>query len=155
MKDSCALLKNKLQRFLYLSWRERWLLLEAFVWLGLMRSAIILLPFRHIVGIFRLNEGKTTSSRGLSNNDQAISISWAIKAAAARTPWESVCLGQALAGMAMLRSRGLSGIIFLGIVRNATGQQTMSAHAWLSSGDIILTGGEGHENYTVISSFFW
>ena len=151
----CVSLTSDLNKLCSRTWLERRLLLEAFVWLGLMRAAILLLPFRFVVRIFRLHAGQPTESCTSDRSNLATPIGWAIRAAAARTPWESACLGQALAGMAMLRRRGISGIIFLGVAKDATVPQAMAAHAWLSSGDTILTGDGGHERYTVISSFFW
>ncbi|RII28231.1 MAG: hypothetical protein CXR30_13555 [Geobacter sp.] len=148
-------LSNDLNKFLSRSWLERRMLLEAFFWLGLMRAAIILVPFRHIVSIFGLSTGQPTATCAGNPDNLATIVGWAIKAAAARTPWESVCLGQALAGMAMLRRRRIPGTIFLGVAKDATVPETMTAHAWLSSGDTTLTGDYVQNKYSVISSFFW
>lgn len=80
-------------------------------------------------------------------------IGWAIQAAAARTPWESACLAQALTGMLMLSRRRGSATLYLGVAKDESGSDAMAAHAWLKCGDMILTGVSGYEAYSVISSF--
>ena len=63
----------RLTRFLSLSNRRRWLLLEASLWLGLARVAVLTLPFRWIMAA--LGQRPTTvematSSTNLSETQQ-------------------------------------------------------------------------------------
>jgi len=77
------------RKFSARSWQERWLFLEAFILLGVMRAAILLLPFRRITSLLGLAQGDTTA---LPAKDTAVDptvVGWAIQAAAARTHWES------------------------------------------------------------------
>lgn len=137
------------------SWREIGIAAEALLFLGVFRGAILLLPFRRITQIMGLTQNSTeqsaTSASG-SGPGPAV-IGWAIQAAAARTPWESACLAQALTGVAMLARRGIASTLFLGVARDGIGAEAMKAHAWLRCGDLILTGAGGMEQYTAISSF--
>jgi hypothetical protein len=67
------------------------------------------------------------------------------------TPWESQCLVQAIAAKMMLRRRGVPSTLYLGVTKDdATG---LSAHAWVRSGDVVLTGAAGRERFTVIATF--
>jgi hypothetical protein len=67
-------------------------------------------------------------------------IGWAVQAAAARLPWHSTCLMEALAGAALLRRHSLPGTLSLGVGRGAASDEAILAHAWLRSGELVLTG---------------
>lgn len=136
------------------SWRERRLLPEALLWLGVMRLAVLLVPFQRSVAFLGLTQ--VGSSFSLPNPEQtsaAAAIGWAVRGMAARTPWESSCLTQALAGMVMLQRRRVPALLFLGVAKDVTASGNLAAHAWLKCGDAVVTGEGGHDRFAVISSF--
>lgn len=59
---------------------------------------------------------------------------------AARVPWRSDCLVQALAGQRWLARQGIASEIVVGTAKGADG--TFDAHAWLRQGDRIVLGGD-------------
>ena len=129
------------------------MLLEAASWLGLMRLAILLLPFRRLAALLRLSPGEDGLAPKPVEVDLARSIGWAVRVVAGRTPWQSACLVQALAGMVMLRRRGIGGTLYLGVAKEPDLPETLAAHAWLRCGAVVLTGANGYERYTVLSAF--
>jgi len=129
------------------------LFFEAYVLLGVMRAAILLLPFRKITKMMGLVQGEQSAVSESIPPCSTETISWAIQAAAARTPWESACLVQALTGMAMMSRRGINATLYLGVAKDESGAEAMLAHAWLRCGTIILTGFGGAERFSAISSF--
>jgi hypothetical protein len=135
------------------SWSERALLLEAFVWLGVMRAAMRRMPFRRIAARLGLTPVETFEIPQASKIHQATRIGWAVRVAASRTPWQSTCLVQALAGIAMLRRRKIAGVLYLGIAKDAVASQPLAAHAWLGCGDVILTGERERERFSMVSCF--
>ena len=74
-------------------------------------------------------------------------LSWAIGAAAARVPWRSDCLLQAMAADRWLRRYGMQPKFFVGVQKDAGGQ--LEAHAWLRCGDVIVTGANSR-NFTTL-----
>jgi hypothetical protein len=135
------------------SWREIGLAVEALLLLGVFRAAILLLPFRRITAMMGLVQGEPGRFSGGASVASVEQFSWAIQAASKRTPWESACLVQALAGQVMLSRRRMSATLYLGVAKDASGSEAMVAHAWLQCGDRIVTGGSGMERYAAISSF--
>jgi hypothetical protein len=135
------------------SWSERALLLEAFICLGVMRAAIGRMPFRCIAVRLGLTQVETCEVRKTSEVCQVTRIGWAVRVAAARTPWQSTCLVQALAGMALLRRRNIAGALYLGVAKDASAPELLVAHAWLRCGDVILTGESERKRYSVVSCF--
>ncbi|HZD11211.1 MAG TPA: lasso peptide biosynthesis B2 protein [Candidatus Binatia bacterium] len=133
-----------------LSWAERRLLLEAFLWLGAARFCLLIIPFRRIAPLLGAHMAQTGDDVSLETARLAQRVGWAVSAAARRTPWESACLAQAIGAKAMLRRRQIDSTLYLGVARDE--KQALTAHAWLRCGSAIVTGGD-HSSYTVISSF--
>ena len=127
--------------------------LEAFILLGVMRAAILLLHFRKITSLLGLKQGETSALPAADPAVDPAAIGWSIQAAAARTHWESACLAQALTGMVMLSRRGINATLYLGVARDENDPGAMAAHAWLRCGELILTGAGGVERFSAISSF--
>lgn len=78
-------------------------------------------------------------------------VRWAVVAARARLPWRSSCLCAALAAARMLRRRNLPATLYLGVAREEG--EALRAHAWLRSGELIVTGEPGMEDFAVIAGF--
>ena len=66
-------------------------------------------------------------------------VAFAIRAMAARVPWRSDCLIQALAAQHWLASRGIGSTIHLGV---RPSEAPIDAHAWLKVGDRVVLGGD-------------
>lgn len=138
--------------FLALPNPKRWLLLEAILWLGLARAAVVLFPFRWIMAGLGQSIGIAASTTQLVCNSKLQGVAWAIGVASWRTPWQSNCLAQALAGQIMLRRRGIASTLYLGVMKEKP--DALAAHAWLHSQAIIVTGNHQLERYVVVASFF-
>lgn len=137
-------------RFLSLSMAERHLLIEAIGWLLMLRIATLTLPYRRVASLLRLTPSGAEDGPPASSPD-CVSVGWAVRAAACRTPWLSTCLAQSLAGYAILRRRRVPSVVYLGVAKDAGGK--LIAHSWLRCGDRIVTGGDDHRRYSVIARY--
>lgn len=131
---------------------ERRLLLDAVVWLALMRAAILCVPFRRITRWLHLQEGVVESELSNEEYTRAVEIARMIALGSARTPWLCTCLTQTLAGMVLLRRHGLTGTLYLGVTHE---KGAIAAHSWLSCGSRILIGDTGDMRYAPIARFTW
>jgi len=134
-----------------LSWADRGLLLEAVWWLGLARLALLIVPFRWIAPYLGRQKAETGPDLGAHPEEEVLRIGWAVRATARRTPWESTCLAQAIAANRLLRRRGISSTLYLGMAKDE--RDEWQAHAWLRCGPHVLTGGPGHERFAVVTTF--
>ncbi len=151
----CVSLSDLVSKIRRHPWYELCLLPEALILLAVMRLMVLLVPFQRIASLLGLSPAPLLKPL-VSPSQQlkvADSVGWAIRAMASRTPWESACLTQALAGMVMLQRRKIPALLFLGVAKSSAGPEKTAAHAWLTCGDAIITGGGDHEKYVVISSF--
>jgi hypothetical protein len=74
-------------------------------------------------------------------------LSWAISAAAAKLPWRSDCVLQAMAADRWLRQCGMQPKFFVGVAKDAGGN--LGAHAWLQCDGVTVTGANG-QNFTCL-----
>ncbi len=126
-----------------LSLREGLLLLEAVGWLLLSHAAIFLIKFQ------RITKWMETKARTASGNSAAMSdVSWAMRVIVPRTPWRNGCLVQTLATAIMLRQRGVSSTLYLGVAKDSS---NLMAHSWLSCGNAVMIGERRH--FHTISTF--
>jgi len=135
--------------------RDRRLLLEAVLWLACARITILTVPFRWTTRLLAMKpSGETEPTQAFVTSPAfAPRARWALKVAAARTPWKSNCLTKAVAGAGMLRLRQIASTLALGVAKSTSERGGMRAHAWLRCGGIIVTGGAGHKQYNVIATF--
>ncbi|MCF6206536.1 MAG: lasso peptide biosynthesis B2 protein [Sulfurovum sp.] len=147
---------RKFKKFTQLSTEEKKLFFEAYVTLGKMRAAILTVSFKRLT---RSLEHKPKQEEVMFLNEAQMQtakmVGRAITRAATYTPWESACLAQSLTAQKMLQKRGIPGVFYLGVAKDAESKEKMKAHAWSQCGKSIITGGGGHEVFTVVSVFGW
>lgn len=107
--------------------------IEAVVRLGLARLRILATPARCL-------ETRAVSGRLVDQRDPRLigRVGTAIVRAAARVPWRSDCLVQALAAQSWLAAHGVSSRLHVGVAPAAT----ISPHAWLTCQGEVVVGGD-------------
>ncbi len=133
------------------AYRDRGILLEALFWLGIARLVVLIIPFRWVEPYLGERMVESAPDQVPENPQQVRRIAWAVNRVSAYTPWQSKCLVQALAAKRMLHSRKVVSTLYLGVTR--LGEKKLEAHAWLRCGPLYLTGGRGHEHFTVVAMF--
>ena len=146
---------RKIIKFFKLNGQERKLLIEALYFLFVSQLMIKLVPFRKISKILGKPEKEEYIVAKKEDNPEVCreleQISKIIRLAANGIFWDSKCLARAIAAKRLLKRRKISSTVFLGIVDGE--EKKLLAHAWISSGGIIITGEKGIENYRVITIF--
>ena len=147
---------RKIKLFWRLPIKEKMLFVEAFFLLGLMRLLITTVSFKRLTRSLR--QSSTDVELSPLNDNQAtvaVQVGEIIGRAANNTPWESVCLTQALAAQRMLKKRGIPGVFYLGVMKDKENDKNVRGHAWSQCDETIITGAKEHEDYTVISVYRW
>ena len=124
--------------------------LYAYFYTGVFRMYILFVPFNKLRK--RMGKHKKESAEKETRDVYKIAshISWVVTLISSKTPWESKCLVQALTAQRMLKSKGISTTIYLGVRKEGN---EMKAHAWLRCGEYYVTGGAIREQYTVVAKF--
>ena len=130
------------------------LFFEAWTCLAAARLAVVTLPFRKIAPYMGIQvDDLSFQPRPEAKDEKLHSIRCAINRAAARSPWRTKCLEQAIAARTMLQRRGEQSTIFLGVAPTSKQQKSIAAHAWLMCNGEIVTGKKGVCDFTVIGKF--
>lgn len=135
-------------RWQRLAWRDRLLLGEALVTVGLARLAIVLLPFRHVASISATRPTRPPPSDA---REQITRARWAIRAVARRMPFRTMCLEQGLSARVILHRRGVPTTLYYGVMKGPEGQ--LMAHLWVRSDAIDVIGTEELERFTLLATF--
>jgi hypothetical protein len=149
MAKALSASSNSWRRAIDLSWPDRLLLAEAFLRLGVVRLAILALPFRVIAARLGELQAETATHDDPSASDDVQRVRWAILAASRRAPWRCKCLEQGIAAKRMLHARRVESTLYLGVARG----EGIEAHAWLRCGSVFVTGGDGSGRFAVVSTF--
>lgn len=140
----------KLQVYRAMQPKQRRLLKEAYLFLAWGRL-LKGLPFAKIAPRLGAHM-EETSDEPLDHKElQVQMISLAIRKMSKYTFWESQCLVQAIAAMYMLHRRKIDCTLYLGMAKEKQGD--LAAHAWLRSGNMIVTGEEVMDQFTVVAYF--
>jgi len=106
---------------------------------------------RHAPCAMRLPPGRRRQSK---------QIGTAVRRASRNVPWKTRCFVEAIAAKRMLKRRNIPCNVYLGlkkieIIENGEHMEDLDAHAWVVSGDFVVTGGQGVKlkQYTVVSTF--
>jgi len=144
-------LNKKVKKFIQLSWKEKKYITEAFFLTGLFRFAILFIPFNKLASFAGIYNEESFEQINAFENINVKKIGWSISVASKYTPWESKCLVQALTAQSMLKKRNISGTLYLGVAKDK--KNNPIAHAWIRSGDIIVTGGSVCNCFTTVAKF--
>lgn len=143
-----------MRRFFNLPWSRKALVAEAVTWLALARLALVFVPFRSLAARFgTVAPGGTPGGPTLSDpqRDTAREVSWAVTRAARYTPFEAVCLPQAIAAKAMLSRRHIGSVMHFGVAKKQ--DAPLDAHAWLDAGGVEVTGYPVGEGFVEVARF--
>lgn len=130
------------------SWRFRLLVAEAIIRLVTARFLVRHVPFRHWRG-FLGQMGADVSQIGLRQVEIGVLVK-AIERADARLPFACKCLPRAMALHAMMRRRGISGELVIGVLESARRGSIEDLHAWVETGGEILIGDVGERFHPIV-----
>jgi hypothetical protein len=139
-------LRRKLGHFLAMTHRQRLLVLEAVLWLGLARLALLTVPFARVAPWLQ-----RAPDAACPVPATVLAVRRAVTVAARNVPWSAVCLPQAMAAKAMLARRGHGSALHLGAGPAVGG--SLTAHAWLVAGGEIVVGEAGVAEVTPLARF--
>lgn len=141
---------KRINKFLFkISIKEKLLFVEAFFLTGLMRAKILKVPFNKLKKELGTYNTESVEDVVLDDYKIAKTVRDVVVTISKFTPWESLCLVQAMTVQRMLKKRGISTTIYLGVNKE---NKNMVAHAWIRCGQMFVTGGDG-SGYATVAKF--
>jgi|GEM_PF-111338 len=145
---------QKLLNYFKLSNQKKFLFIEAFISISISRFLIIFFAFKTIAKKLGSHQQESPLEIDPTMQLKAIEIEKVIKKVSLYTPFRSLCFEQALCCKIMLKRRNIPSTIYFGLAKKSSGDSSrLKAHAWLRSGQHILTGKRGKNNFKVVSFF--
>lgn len=148
--QTLSVLARKTKTFLKIDNELRTDFIKAFFYTGFYRAFILFVPFNKLRKRMGKHKEESSQIEDMEVYKTAKHISWVVTLIATKTPWESKCLVQALTAQKMLKCKGISTTIYLGVRKSGN---EMKAHAWLRCGEYYVTGGTIRNQYTVVAKF--
>jgi len=122
--------------------------LEAWLYLCFAKLLIIFFPFKRIASF--IGKSQVESSKEINTGKIIKDIEIAIIRGAKYVFFSSKCYDQALAATFMLKRRKVSSTIYFGLYKDG---EKLFAHAWVRSGEKIVSGRVGYERFTPVAWF--
>lgn len=137
--------------FLRLPLHHKALLLEATLWLLLVRP-VVGLHIKYWTRLLGAQQAETPAEDDSRHRRAVQEVAWSLRNVSPHVFWRADCLPQALAAWLMLRRRGVPCTLYLG-AQFTPDRAALRAHAWVRAGSVIVTGAQGHQQFSVVSAF--
>jgi hypothetical protein len=151
MTISLSVLIRKSKSFVRINWRDKILFFQAFFFSGIVRIAILFIPFRVVKKFLGTPKKESSYDIKIEEFIKVKKIAWAVNEASKYTPWEGKCLVKAITAQRMLKGYKIYTTIYLGIYKDE--KNNMKAHAWLRSGSVFVTGGFEKDDFKEVAKF--
>lgn len=149
-----AVLIRKLQAIRRLSAFSIFWLPFILVTLGFARAAILALTFKRLSPVLgtKLDSLSATTKISARQYKRAVQISKAVQMVARNVPWVANCFPQAIAARILLGVYRIPYVLFFGLRRDRRTQELL-AHAWVVSGELVVTGSMAEETFTPVALY--
>ena len=145
--------RSDIRKFFCLSFAERVSFFEALVLLYFYKVLVVIFPIKWLMrwSSFTFRAVKSDPETVSTKEYQIIqSVSDGIQRAGRLTCWKkSICLINAFAAVAMLRRRGISSNVVLGVAKE---EEKLIAHAWVEYGGLGVVGLEIAKDYSPLAT---
>jgi hypothetical protein len=141
------MMRERAGKFARLSRAEKVRLVEAFIWLSMVKIGLFLLPFK---SMRRLIETRLRPESGKGDAAYIDQVVWAVQTASHYVPTGATCLTQALTVQMLLGRRGYPTQLHIGVTQDDSGQ--LKGHAWVEREGQVLIGGTELAGFTKLFS---
>jgi hypothetical protein len=132
--------------------RIEWLLfLKAIFWTGIARILIVFFKLKQFSFILGRHMAESVHTNSEKNIKTLSSVGLAIRRASRLVPWRCKCYEQGIAAKIILRKYGIETTFYYGVTKDK--DKKLIAHAWVRSGEYIVTGKKGMKQFTVVGTF--
>ena len=136
---------------LTLPWRYKWLAIQIFFELTQACIELKIQKFQQLANKLGLPESESTHELTKDDDHQyQRMLKGLTRRIAELLPWKCVCFPQAIAAQRLLDKKNIHCTLYLGLKKE---NDEMTAHAWVRSGQYIVTGDDGVHEFTIINSF--
>jgi hypothetical protein len=142
---------RQFHNFRCLTFKMKILVITVFLLIRIFRLLIIIIPSKHLSILLGRKMEESPTALDPVSQLRALKTAWALNVISNHTRWDRKCLAQAITGQIILRILHIPSTIYLGVSKDES--NNMIAHAWLRSGEHVLTGGFEGDQFKCVSYF--
>lgn len=128
---------------------EKKMTLQAYMYAAFYRICILTIPMTKLEKMLGERGEESCEEESREHVRMAKLVRFHVNRVASHTPWESKCLVRAMTARKLLEKHHISSTLYLGVGKE---NGKMVAHAWLRSGRLYVTGGNGSQ-YGMVAKF--
>lgn len=140
-------MRGRLDKFLRLKRREKFLLLRAFLLLGIVRLILLILPSQFLLEMQDARYARLAATN--IHQYSPMQIAWAVTVASKYIP-SGTCLSQAMTAKILLAKYGYPSNLQIGVAKDDMGK--LEAHAWVECAGEVVLGGTNSSRYARLPS---
>jgi len=144
---------RRIIRFIRLPFSVQKIYFKALILLPICQCSVQLIPFKYLLHIFKLRPSERALLKSPTDSESAYAqtVAWVIsKSPPLPQSIQPRCFAQALTARILLHQNHQECLLSIGAAMEGNG---LLAHAWLRSGNIIVTGRNGQDKYREIVSY--
>lgn len=142
---------RKIKIFLKMKPKTKWMIMRVYILTGYYRFRMLFTPFSKLA--------KKMGDQGLEVNDvyddaqnnYIYKVRKIVMMTSKHTPWQSLCLVQALTVQYLLNKKKISNTLYFGLAKDEHNKPI--AHAWIKHGGKVVVGEKGMETFAVVGKF--
>ena len=115
--------------------------LKAWVYSAIFRMQMLYVDTKKLNEKWGIEGEESPFDLSLDEYYIAKKVAYSVDQVCSKTKWESKCLVRALTAQRLLAERGITSTMYLGVGYDEN--KKIIAHAWLRSGRMYVTGGDG------------
>lgn len=147
VKDSKSMVRSIID-FIRLN-HEKGMTIKAYGYAAFYRFCILVLPKVKLEKMLGERGEESIAQESEKNIRIAKLVRFHVNRVSSHTPWESKCLVRAMTARKLLEEQHISSTLYLGVGKEG---EKLVAHAWIRSGQLYVTGGDGN-GYAMVAKF--
>ena len=141
-----------LKKIFTTSFSDYLFLVEAIITSGIIRFIILFIPMRKFASFLGEQDKSSPTDNIAAHASKIEKIRLAVARTSRVTPWRCMCYEQAFTAKILLQRRNIPSTLYFGVRKNSS-ENKIDAHAWLRTGNRIITGKKNMHTFKEIARF--
>ena len=142
---------RKIKIFVKMDLKTKGMVMKVYILTGIYRFKMLYIPFSKLAKKIGQQGLESTEVYNEALHDYIKKVRKVVMMTSKNTPWESLCLVQALTAQNLLNKKKISSTLYLGLAKDENNKPI--AHAWIKHGGKVVVGEKGMGRFSVVARF--
>lgn len=144
-------MKKRIKIFLKMDNATKLMMIKVFFLTAFFRFKMLFTPFNKLAKKIGEQGLESLETYDDSKDKYIRKVRKVVMMISKRTPWESLCLVQALTVQHLLNKKKISNTVYFGLAKDENNKPI--AHAWIKHGGKVVVGEKGMSRFSVVAKF--